>query len=96
MAPSLEEMERCVREEVGVKIELPSYVDDIYLGIYDTNRRGARIHKAQEDGEGVRDLLARADRVIKEVAAEKGLPLEIKKEKKLALRKGGRRNKRNK
>ena len=96
MSPILEEMERQVREEVGVEIELPSYVDDIHLGIYDTHRRVARIHDAQVDGEGVRELLARADRVVKEVAAERGLPLEPEKEEKLVLRKGGRRNKRNK
>ena len=96
MAPILEEMERRVREEVGVEIELPSYVDDIHLGIYDTHKRGARIHHAQVDGEGVRELLTRADKVVKEVAAERGLPLEPEKEEKLVLRKGGRRNKRNK
>ena len=96
MAPILEEMERRVREEVGVEIELPSYVDDIHLGIYDTYRRGARIHDAQADGEGVRELLTRAEKVVKEVATERGLPLEPEKEEKLILRKGGRRNKRNK
>ena len=32
MAPIPEEMERRLREEVGVEIELPSYVDDIHLG----------------------------------------------------------------
>ena len=35
MVHILEEMERRIRWEVGVDIELPSYVDDIYLGIYD-------------------------------------------------------------
>ena len=47
------------------------------------------------EGEEVRELLARADRVIKEVATERGLPLEPEKEEKLVLRKGGRRNKKN-
>ena len=79
-----------------MEIELPSYVDDIHLGIYDTHRSGARIHDAQVDREGVRELLIRADKVVKEVAAERGLPLEPEKEEKLILRKGGRRNKRNK
>ena len=96
MAPILEEMERCVREEVGVEIEVPSYVDDIHLGIYDTHRRGARIHDSQAEAEGVQELLTRADKVVKEVAVERGLPLEPEKEEKLVLRKGGRRNKRNK
>ena len=96
MAPILEEMERRVKEEVGVEIELPSYVDDIYLGIYDTYRSRARAHDAQADGEGVRELLIRADKVIKEVVMERGLPLEPEKEEKLVLRKEGRRNKRNK
>ena len=96
MTPILEEMKRHVREEVGVEIELPSYVDDIHLGIYNTYRRGVRIYDAQVDGEGVRELLVRADKVVKEVAAERGLPLEPEKEEKLVLRKGGRRNKRNK
>ena len=90
MAPILEEMERRVREEVGVEIELPSYVDDIHLGIYDLERRGARAHDAQEEGEGVRELLERADKVVKEVAEERGLHLEGKKEEKLVLRKGGK------
>lgn len=71
-----------------MEIQLPSYGDDIHLRIYNTHRRGARIHDAKEDGEGVRELLARADRVIKEVAMEKGLPLEPDKEEKLVLRKG--------
>ena len=92
----MQEMERRVREKVGVEIELPLYVDDIHLRIYDTHRRVARIHNAQEDGKGVRELLARADRVVKEVAAEKGLQLEPEKEEKLVLRKGGRKNKKNK
>ena len=95
IAPILEEIERRVREEVGVEIELPSYVDDIHLGIYDTYRRGASIHDMQAEGEGVRELLTRANKVVKEVAVERGLPLEPEKEEKLVLRKGGRRNKRN-
>ena len=94
MAPILEEIERRVREEVGVEIELPSYVDDIHLWIYDVGRRGARAHDAQEEGEGVRELLARADRVIKEVAEERGLPLEGEKEEKLVLRRGGKKKRR--
>ena len=95
ITPILEEMERRVRQEVGVEIELPSYMYDIHLGIYDTQKRGVRIHYGQVDGEGVRELLDRADKVIKEVVAEKGLPLEPEIEEKLVLRKGGRQNKKN-
>ena len=95
MAPILEEMEQRVQEEVGVEIELPSCLDDFHLGIYNTSRRGARIYDTKVDSEGVRELLAKADKVIKEVAAEKGLPLEPEKEEKLVLRKGGRWNKKN-
>ena len=86
MAPILGEMGRRVREEVEVEIKLPSYVDDIHLVIYDLGSRGAHAHDAQEEGEGVRELLERANRVIKEVAEERGLPLEREKEKKLVLR----------
>ena len=97
MAPILEEMERRIRWEVGVDIELPSYVDDILLGIYDHGRRGAGIRDLDGKGEAIGELLARADQVLKEVALEKGLPLEDSKEEKLILRKGGRKKrKRNK
>ena len=97
MAPILEEMERRIRWEVGVDIELPSYVDDIHPGIYDYGRRGAGIQDLDGKGEAIGELLARADRVLKEGALEKGLPLEDSKEEKLGLRKGGRKKrKRNK
>ena len=90
-------MERRIRREVEVDIELPSYVDDIHLGIYANGRRGAGIQDLDGEGEAIGELLTRADRVLKEVALEKGLPLEDSKEKKLVLRKGQRKKrKRNK
>ena len=85
IATILEEMERLIRWEVGVDIELPLYVDDIHLGIYDYGRRGAGIQDLDEAGEAIGELLGRADRVLKEVAVEKGLLLEDSKEKKLIL-----------
>src|SRR4029077_3195003 len=95
MAPILEEMERRVREVTGVDIKLPSYVDDIHLGIYDWSGRG----REEEGLEGhEEDLLARASTVVKEVAEEFGLPLEDSKEEKLILkrrnqRRGGKKKK---
>ena len=68
MAPILEEMERRIRWEVGVDIKLPSYVDDIHLGIYDHGRRGAGIQDLDNEGEAIGELIARADRVLKKVA----------------------------
>ena len=48
------------------------------------------MHDTQEEGQGVQELLARADKVVKEVVEERELPLEGEKEEKLVLRKGGR------
>ena len=93
MASILEEIGRRIRWEVGVDIELPSYVDDIHLGIYDHGRRGAGIQDLDGKGEAIGELLARADRVLKEVALKKGLPLEDSKEERLVLQKGGRKKK---
>ena len=90
MAPILEEMEQRIRWEVGVDIELPSYEHDIHLRIYDYGRRGAGIQDLNGEGEAIGELLARADRVLKEVALAKGLLLQDSKEEKLILRKGGR------
>ena len=89
MAPILEKMDGRIRWEVGVDIELASYVDDIHLGIYDYGRRGTGIQDLDAEREAIRELLAREDRVLKEVALERDLPLEDSKEEKLILRKGG-------
>ena len=97
MAPFVEQMERRIRWKVGVDIELPSYVDNIHLTIYDHRRSGAGIQDLDGEGEAIGKLLARADRVLKEVALEKGLPVEVSQEKELILWKGGRKKrKRNK
>ena len=80
-----------------VDIELPSYVDDIPLRIYDHGGRGDGIQDLDGEGEAIGELLARADRVLKEVALEWSLPLEDSKEEKLIFRKRGRKKrKRNK
>ena len=97
IAQILEEKERRIRWEGGVNIELPSYVDDIHLGIYDHRRRGAGIQDLDGEGEATGDLLARADCVLTELALEQGLTQEDSKEEKLILQKGGRKKrKRNK
>ena len=73
MAPILQEMDRRIRWEVGVDIELPSYVDDTYLGIYGHGRRGAGIQDLDIEGEAIGERLARADWVLKGVALKKSL-----------------------
>ena len=74
-----------------VDIELPSYVDDIHPEIYDHKRRGAGNQHLDEDGEAIVELMGRANRVLKEVALEKGLPSEDSKARKRSrsLREGG-------
>ena len=69
----------------GTDIELPSYEDDIHLGMYDWSGKAAG---TTDDGSNhnEEELLARASTVIKEVAAESGLPLEESKEESLILR----------
>ena len=79
---------------MGVDIELPSYVYDIHLGIYDHGRRGAGIQDLDGEGEAIGELRARADRVLKEMALKRGHPLEDSKQEKLILRKGGRKKRR--
>ena len=94
MAPILEEIERRISWEVAIDIKLPLYMDEIPLGIYDHGRRGAGIQGLDGKGEAIEELLARAVRVLKEVALERDLPLEDNKEEKLILR-NERRKKRN-
>ena len=94
MAPILEEMERRVKEEVGrVEVQFPSYVDDLHCGLYDM--RGAEEEEVKR--ERMQDLVARVQRVVAEVAAEKELPLAADKEESMVFRGGcGRKkNKRN-
>ena len=88
-------MERRIKEEVpGVGVEFPSYVDDLHCGLYDGGRvlRGESMMDRRERME---DLLGRVSMVLKEVAAERGLPLAEDKEERLVLRcKYGRRGRR--
>ena len=75
LAPILVEMEQRVREEVpGVRVEFPSYVDDLYCGLYDERgscRKLGEVERRQQMG----DLVDWVSMVLKEVVAERGLPL---------------------
>lgn len=46
-----------------------------------------------EEVETIEELITRPDRVLQEVALERGLPLEVKKDEKLILRSNGRKKK---
>ena len=74
----------------GTDIELPSYVDDIHLGIYDWTGKAAG---TRDDGlyHNEEELLTRDCTIITEVAAEFELPLEDSKEESLILRPRGQR-----
>ena len=78
MAPILEKMEMRLKEEVGLDIEIPSFVDDIYMDIID-----------REGGNGInmQRIEAEVKRVVREVAEACKLPLELDKEEILHLRK---------
>ena len=93
MAPILEEMEWRVRQVTGTDIKLPSYMDDIHLGIYDWSGKAACMC---DDGVGhsEQELLVRASTAVKEVADQFGLPLEESKEESLILRPRGQRKRR--
>ena len=90
MAPILEDMERRVRKVTGTDIELPSYVDDIHLGIYEWTGKAAG---TRDDGlyYNEEELLTRASTIVKEVASECELPMEDSKEESLILRPRGQR-----
>ena len=86
MAPILAEMERRIKEEVlGVSVEFPSYVDDLHCGLYDEGRM-ARELGTIDRRERMEELLDRVSAVLKEVAAECGLPLAEDKQERLVLR----------
>lgn len=88
-------MESRVKCEVEVDIELPSYVDDIYLGIDNWKYQATRVGEEEEDDNMAEELIERANRALKEVAEERGLLLEEAKEERLIL-KAGRKQKRRK
>ena len=50
-------------------IELPSYMDDIHLDIYDCGNRGTG-QEEEEDEESEDELMNRANVIVKEVARE--------------------------
>ena len=95
MAPILTEMERRIKEEVpGVGVEFPSYVDNLHCGLYEDGR-AVRDLQGVDRKERMEELLDRVSFVLKEVAAERGLPLAEDKEERLVLRsKNGRRGRR--
>ena len=95
LAPILVEMEQRIQEVVpGVGVEFPSYVDDLHCGLYDVRASSRRLDEV-ERREEMGDLVDRVTVVLKEVAAERGLPLAKDKEERLILRGGGgRRGKR--
>ena len=88
-------MERQIQEEVpGVEVEFPSYVDDLHCGLYNERATCRRMGDV-EWREAMEDLVDRVSVVIKEVAAEHGLPLAEDKEECLIFRGGsGRRERR--
>ena len=88
MALIIEEMEKRIKWELRVDINLPSYVDNIHLGIYDWKNRGKRVEEMGEDNNAAEELIERANRVLKEVVEERGLPLEESKEEKVILKVG--------
>ena len=93
MAPILEKMERRVKEEVGrVDVQFPSYVDDLHCGLYDRGVAGDEEAKRER----MQDLVARVQRVVTQVAAERRLPLAADKEESMVLKGGCGRKKRRK
>ena len=61
MAPIHKEMKKRIKWELGVDIDLPSYVDDIPLGIYDWKNRGTRIEEMEEEDNGAEQLIDTAN-----------------------------------
>ena len=85
MAPILTEMERRIKEELpGVAVEFPSYVDDLHCGLYAMGR-AVRGLDVEDRRERMGELLKWVSVVLKEVVAERGLPLAEDKEERLVL-----------
>ena len=95
MALILVKIERRIREELlGVHVEFPFYVEDLHCRLYD-ERTTCRCMMEVERREVMGDLVNWVSVVLKEVAAERGLPLGEDKEERLILRgRGGRRGRR--
>ena len=89
LALILVEMERRIWKEVpGVGVEFPSYIDDLHCRLYD-RRVSCRGMEEVERRELMVDLVDRVSVVLKEVAAERSLPLAEDKEERIILRGGG-------
>ena len=84
MALILEEMEQEVKEYTVVKVELPSYVDDIYVGLCIWDKIEAKTVDMDL-------LLTAVDIIINRVTDKHNLPLEKSKHEWLVLRKKRRR-----
>ena len=73
-----------LKEEVGLDVELPSFVDDMCMDVIDWDGG---------NGTNMQQVEVEVKRVVREVAEECALPLELDKEEVLHLRKS--RKKRN-
>jgi len=79
MAPIITKMEEALRKHWPTfDLELPSYVEDLHLGVSIWERIGAW-------GILMEDLLVEADKIVNRIAAENHLPLEDSKHERLVL-----------
>jgi len=85
MAPIITKMEEALKNRWPTfDLELPSYVDDLHLGVSIWERIMARGIKMDE-------VLDEADKIVNRIAAENRLPLEDSKHERLILQKKRRR-----
>jgi len=85
MAPIITKMEEALKNRwPTVDLELPSYVDNLHLGVSIWDRIMARGIKMNE-------VLDEADKIVNRIAAENHLPLEDSKHERLILKKKRRR-----
>jgi len=88
MAPIITKMEEALKRYWPMfNLEIPSYVDDLYLGVSIWERIMARSIKMDE-------VLDEADKIVNRIVAENHLPLEDLKHERLVLQK--KRRKKNK
>jgi len=88
MAPIITKMEEALKAKwPSFDLELPSYVDDLYLGV-------SIWDKIKAGGIDMEGILDEADKIVNRIAAENHLPLEDSKHEKLVLR--NKRRKKNK
>jgi len=85
MAPIITKMEEALKNRWPTfDLELPSYVDDLHLGVSIWERIMAQGIKMDE-------VLDEADKIVNRIAAENHLPLEDSKHERLILQKKRRR-----